>query len=114
MFNYNNHPFAPNYNLEGIDLNKLKEVCLSYAKIYNKDDDKQHWFERIKKMAQDLNYAIDNKLYKQNPENYKGNVSDVCMYIRIAITGRKESPDLYSLCSLLSKDEIVKRLTSKF
>ena len=114
MFNYNNHPFAPNYNLEGIDLNKLKEVCLSYAKIYNKDDDKQQWFERIKKMAQDLNYAIDNKLYKQNPENYKGNVSDVCMYIRIAITGRKESPNLYSLCSLLSKNEIVKRLTSKF
>ena len=89
---------------------KFKEVCLLYKNYYNKDQDKQEWFNTIKVMADDNGYSSDNKLYKQNPQNYKGNVSDICSYIRIAITGKKNSPDLYSILSLLSVEEINRRL----
>ncbi len=110
MFNLFNPTKLEDYEIQDVDICKLKEVCQEYAKVYNQSDDKQIWFNRIKEMANKLDYATDNKLYKQNPQNYKGNVSDVCMYIRIAITGRKNSPDLYSICSLLEKDEVVNRL----
>lgn len=110
MFNLFNPEKIDDYEIENVDICKLKEVCGEYAKVYNQNDDKQSWFNRIKQMSAELGYATDNKLYKQNPQNYKGNVSDVCMYIRIAVTGRKNSPDLYSISSLLGQSEVVKRL----
>ena len=107
MFGCFNPTTINDYEIENVDTNKLKEVCLAYVSVYNQNDDKQTWFNR---MADTIGYCSDNKLYKQNPEAYKGNVSDVCSFIRIAITGKKNSPDLYSICSCLGKDEVVKRL----
>lgn len=104
------NPTKNDYEIEDIDLNKLKLVCAKYAEIYNKQDDKQSWFENIKQMASTLGYAVDNKLYKQNPQDYEGNVADVCSYIRIAITKKKNSPDLYSILQLLPDNEIKNRL----
>ena len=52
------------------------------------------------------------KEYKQNPESFKGHVGDVSTVIRLAVTGRKNTPDLYSIMKLLGKDEVVKRLGS--
>jgi glutamyl-tRNA synthetase len=98
------------YELDGVDTAKFKEVCLLYKNYYNQTQDKQEWFNTIKVMADNNGYASDNKLYKQNPQDYKGNVSDICSYIRIAITGRKNSPDLYSILSLLPVEEINRRL----
>ena len=113
-FNYMFSLFNPSnkndYNLENVDIDKLKEVCLAYKDLYDDNDDKQIWFNKIKEMAQNLGYATDNKIYKQNPQNFKGNVSDVCMYIRIAITGKKDSPDLYSICQILKKHKVIDML----
>ena len=110
MFDLFNPKSKKDYNLEDVDIEKFKEVCLSYIKVYNENDDKQIWFNKIKEMAQNLGYATDNKLYKQNPQNFKGNDSDVCMYIRIALTGKKDSPDLYSICQILKKQDVIDRL----
>ncbi len=110
MFDLFNPKSKKDYNLEDVDIEKFKEVCLSYIKVYNENDDKQTWFNKIKEMAQNLGYATDNKLYKQNPQNFKGNVSDICMYIRIALTGKKDSPDLYSICQILKKQDVIDRL----
>ena len=102
MFNDN---FA--YELNEVDLNKAKEVVSAYKNVYNQNDDKQQWFDCIKEMANNLGYATDNKLYKQNPDAYKGNTADVCTYIRIALTGRKNSPDIYSIAKVLGKDNVL-------
>lgn len=110
MFNLFNPTALTDYEIDGVDTQKLQEVCSAYKTVYNQADDKQTWFNRIKEMADSIGYASDNKLYKQNPQNYKGNVSDVCMYIRIAVTGRKNSPDLYSICSILGYDKVMERL----
>ena len=98
-----------NYELDGIDKKKLKEVVRAYMEVYNAEDDKETWFARIKEMASTLGYATDNKAYKQSPENYKGNVADVCTYIRLALTGRKNSPDIYSIAKVLGAREVQRR-----
>ena len=71
---------------------------------------KDEWFAKIKEMAGTLGYATDNATFKKNPENFKGNVAKVCEFLRVAITGRKNSPDLFEIISLLGKDEVVERL----
>ncbi len=98
-----------NYELDGVDKKKVKEVINAYKDVYNEEDDKETWFARIKELAPKLGYATDNKAYKQNPENYKGNIADLCMYIRIALTGRKNSPDIYSIAQILGAREVNRR-----
>ena len=63
----------------------------------------------LKVDAEKFGFAVDNKLYKANPENYKGNVADYCAIIRLALTGKENTPDLYSICKVLGKDELESR-----
>jgi len=104
--------FEKKYELENTNVENMKEVLAEYAKIYQQTDTKEQWFDRIKEMSANLGYAADNKLFKQNPQNYKGNVALVCEYIRIAITGKKNSPDLYSICQVLGEKKTLERLKS--
>lgn len=104
--------FEKKYELEGTNIQNLKEVLAEYSKIYEPADTKDQWFDRIKSMSEKLGFAVDNKLFKQNPQDYKGNVALVCEYIRIAITGKKNSPDLYSICQVLGEQKTLKRLKS--
>ena len=50
------------------------------------------------------------KAYKQNPEAYKGNVSDISMFIRLAVTGKLNSPDMYSVMQILGYDRVINRV----
>ena len=106
-----NEYFKPIYETENTNINNLKEVVAEYGKIYNQNDTKDEWFARIKDMSARLGYAVDNKEFKANPEKFKGNVALVCEYIRIALTGRKNSPDLYSISEVLGEDEVKRRFT---
>lgn len=89
----------------------FENVLRAYKK-YLTLSSKEKWFENIKKMAEELGYAVDNSDFKKNPEKYKGNVAKVCEYIRIAITGRKNSPDLFEIMTLLGEKEIQKRISA--
>lgn len=97
------------YELDGLDKKKFKEIIAAYKDIYSEEDDKETWFNKIKAMAESLGYATNNKDYKANPESYKGNVADVCTYIRLALTGRKNSPDIYSIARVLGAREVNRR-----
>ena len=68
------------------------------------------WFEKIKDIADMLGFASDMKAYKQNPEAYKGNVSDISMFIRLAITGKLNSPDMYSVMQIMGYDKVINRV----
>ncbi len=96
-----------------IDEEKKENFCevLKAYPSYLDLSSKEAWFENVKKMAADLGYATDNKLFKANPENFKGNVATVCEYIRVAITGRKNSPDLYEIMTLLGEKEVLARIS---
>ena len=98
-----------NYELDGIDKEKFKEVIKAYKDVYNENDDKETWFKRIKELAPSLNYAVDNKLYKACPEQFNGNIADFCTYIRLALTGKKNSPDIYEIAKILGAKEVERR-----
>ena len=85
--------------------NKIEE-----SKEYQESDSYEEWYERVKKFANDHNYASEVKAYKENPENYKGHVGDICEMIRYALTGRTKTPDLYQLLSIFGKENLQKRI----
>lgn len=110
MFNLEQLDEKSSFELEGVDEEKVAKVLKSYKTIYNASHDKQEWFDKIKQMSQQLGYATDNKDYKLNPQNYNGNVADVCNFIRIAVTGRQNAPDLHTLCQILGEETVKQRL----
>lgn len=90
--------------------NDIKSALVEFAKTFNIEDDSNAWFEKIKDIADMLGYASDMKAYKLNPEIYKGNVSDISMFIRLAVTGKLNSPDMYSVMQILGYDVVIKRV----
>ena len=93
------------------DKEKIKEILNSYADKYlNSDDDKQTWFDKLKDLAEEFGYAREVKEFKANPDKYEAHVGDVSTLIRIAITGRTNTPDLYEIIKVLGKDRVIERL----
>ena len=82
---------------------------MTYLKYYDTNDTKGDWFNKIKLLCDDLGYASDMKEYKSNPDKYKGNVADVSMVIRVALTTKSMTPDLFEIMLLLGKERIISR-----
>jgi len=93
------------------DKNDLKEIFDAYLEIYDESDDKDTWFNKIKQLCDKLGYASDMKEYKQNPDNFKGNVADVSTAIRVGVTSKSMTPDLYEILRLLGKEKIKERFS---
>ena len=89
------------------DINKILRLYID--KYYNENDDKQMWFDRIKELAGELGYAREVKEFKANPDAYKAHVGDVSTVLRVALTGRTNTPDMYEIMQVLGKDSITKR-----
>ncbi len=99
------------YSLQNINEQKdIKEILEEYIKIYDEKDDKQTWFNKIKELSGRLGYAKEVKEYKANPDKYLGHVGDVSTVIRIALTGRTNTPDMYEIMQVLGKENVIKRL----
>ena len=95
---------------EKVSLEDRKNIIKLFLDSYNYEDDKQTWFDKIKEICDKTGFASNNKDYKANPENYKGNISDVSNVIRVALTGRQMSPDMYEIMQVMGKDATIKRL----
>ena len=93
------------------DKDTIKEILNNYMdKYYDVNDDKDTWFNKVKAMCDELGYASNIKDYKKNPENYKGNVADISTVIRVTVTTKSNTPDLYEILKLLGKEEILRRI----
>lgn len=93
------------------DLNKIKDILLDYVdNYYNQEDDKEVWFEKMRKVAEKYGYAGSVKEYKENPERYNGNITDIATIIRVAITTCSMTPDLYEILKILGKNKIKERI----
>ena len=88
-----------------------KIVKLYVEKYYDKNDDKQMWFDKMKDLAEELGYAREVKMFKQEPEKWPGHVGDISTVIRVTLTGRQNTPDLYEIMNVLGEDEVKRRLT---
>ena len=104
------------YNEINIDFSKVnnsedyKQIINLYNnRFLNINDDKENWFVNIKKLSDEVGFASDMKLYKENPSAYRGSVADISNIIRVVLTGKDMSPDLYQIMRLLGKEKIKKR-----
>ena len=86
------------------DKDTVKEILKEYLAGYDHNDDNSAWFDKLKKVADNLSFASDVKAYKANPENYKGSISDIAEVVRIAVTGRANTPDLWTIIHIIGED----------
>ncbi|HAQ63998.1 MAG TPA: glutamate--tRNA ligase [Ruminococcaceae bacterium] len=95
---------------DNINENDAAAIIESYKKVVAAADDKQTWFDKIKALCEPLGFTPNVKEYKQNPDAFKGHVGDVSTVIRIALTGRTNTPDLHSIIAVLGDSEVQTRL----
>lgn len=86
------------------DKDTVKEILKEYLAGYDHNDDNSAWFDKLKKVADNLSFASDMKAYKANPENYKGSIADIAEVVRIAVTGRANTPDLWTIIHIIGED----------
>ena len=99
------------YEFNGIDIEEVRNVLKTYFdKYYDVSFDKDTWFNKMKEAAEDMGYCANMKEYKLNPDNYKGSVADFSMIIRVALTTKTTTPDLYEIMKLLGTDRIKERI----
>jgi glutamyl-tRNA synthetase, bacterial family len=101
----NNIEWNPN-----ISTTDIKEVLQDYAKTMNLNLSEEEWFTSIKELAVRHNFADNIKLWKKDKEAYKGHVGDVSEFLRIALSGKKNSPNLYYVMQILGKDKVKERI----
>ena len=105
--------FVPNYELNGNATPALAvKVIEEYIKVVNLDDDKDAWFGRMKDVCPLVGCTPNVKEYKAEPEKFEGHVGDVSTIIRVALTGRTNTPDLFAITALLGEDTVKARLNS--
>ena len=95
---------------QNIAKDDLKGILSGYLEIYNQDDTKDEWFNRVKDFSENLDFTSDMKAYKANPENFKGSITDTTTIIRLAVTGKSQTPDIYEIMKILGKDKVQSRL----
>lgn len=106
---YNNvqeYPYQPAISNKE-DISKILDLYIE--KYYDENDDKQTWFNKIKEVAGEMEYAKEVKEFKANPGMYKAHVGDVSTVLRVALTARTNTPDMYEIMQVLGKERIAKR-----
>ncbi len=86
-----------------------KELLNEYLTIFDENDAKDTWFNKIKELGAKYGFAKEVKEFKKNKEAYIGHCGDVCTLIRVAVTGRTQTPDLYEILKLFGKEKIKNR-----
>ena len=94
-----------NYTQENIN-----EVLTKYVESFDLSLSEEDWFNHMKEVAVECGYATNRKDYKKNPEAYKGQVSDVAAILRLVVTLRLQSPNLYFVMQILGKEEVTRRI----
>ncbi len=106
--------FAPECDYaEQYDRADIRAILTAFCEQYDESDDMNTWFEKIKAIGQNLGYTPDMKAYKANPSEFRGNVADVSMFLRLAVTGKLNAPDLYSVMQILGKQKVLERIEAK-
>ena len=105
LFNVKEYPYQVISDKE--EINKILKTYIE--KYYDDADDKQTWFDTIKELTEEMGYGKDVKEFKANPGKYKAHVGDISTVLRVALTGRTNTPDMYEIMKILGKDRIVAR-----
>lgn len=88
----------------------IADVLNRFLDGYDPADDSSVWFEKVKQITTDIGFTTDMKAYKANPGAYPGTVTDVSTFIRLAVTGQTNSPDLYTVMQILGQERTTRRI----
>jgi len=108
-FFYDEYLEAPVFD-EKFDKAVIRSALEKFLERFNFQDDATVWFDKVKEITQELGFTTDMKAYKQNPDAFPGTVADVSTFLRLAVTGKTNSPDLYTVMQTLGKDVTVSRI----
>lgn len=89
----------------------ISNVLETYIQVYNENDTKDEWFANMKEVAEKLGFCANMKEYKENPDNFVGSIADFSDIIRIAITNRHNTPDIYGIMQIIGNEKVIARLT---
>ena len=95
-----------------LDEELRKAILQDYIDTFSYTDDNGEWFEKLKEIAERQGFATDRKLYKENPEKFKGETSDVAEVVRIAVTGRANTPDLWGIIHVMGEEKMRERIAA--
>ncbi|MCD7774343.1 MAG: glutamate--tRNA ligase, partial [Clostridiales bacterium] len=104
--------YYPSFKMmpENITHEDAGKILKAYLAVYDENDTKEQWFDKIKGICEPLGFTPDVKEYKKNPDAFKGHVGDVSSVIRVALTSRANTPDLYMIMKLLGKQRVWERI----
>ena len=88
----------------------VRSALEKFLAVYDPADDANAWFDKVKAVTTEIGFAADMKAYRASPESYPGSVADVSGFLRVAVTGRSSSPDLYTVMQLLGAERTGRRL----
>ena len=97
---------------ESFDKADIIETLERFAESYDYADDMNTWFDKVKAIADSLGFASDMKAYKADPTAFKGSVADISMFIRVAVTGKQNAPDLYTVMQIIGKEKTLERINN--
>jgi len=103
-------PMSKEY-FDSLESDNASSILKAHSESYDESISQEDWFPALKSFAESQGYASNMKDYKANPDQYRGNVGDIAMMLRVALTGRKRTPDLYQMMKVLGKERVVARLT---
>ncbi len=95
---------------ENVPAEDYADIIASYLETYNHADSQEDWFSKVRDMGSAKGYAAKPKDFKKNPDQYKGHVGHVSTVIRIALTGRSNSPDIWEIQQILGKEKVIERM----
>ena len=95
---------------EQFDRADIRTALERFLASYDQADDMTVWFDKIKAVAESIGYASDMKAYKADPAAYRGSVADVSMFLRVAVTGRLNSPDMYAVMQVMGPERVKARI----
>ena len=97
--------------LEGISPEDRQSATKAFLTTYSHGADKDTWFENMKNAAINAGYAIDRKDFKENPDKYKGGISEFAKIIRVSLTGKSRNPDLWTIMQIMGEERVKNRLS---
>lgn len=107
---FNNSSELLKQSLLGIDLGLAADFIKAFLKKYNHQDSQDEWFGKLKEVTGDFGYAPDLKTFKQSPDKYKGYVADAAKILRVFLTGKTQTPNLYEVMQAMGEKMVNNRL----
>ena len=95
---------------EKFDKEVIIDALNRFLACFDIADDSAVWFEKVKTITTDMGFTTDMKAYKADPAAFPGTVADISTFIRQAVTGKTNSPDLYTVMQILGYERTVERI----